>query len=537
MVEGFFFENLVMTRTVLILIFLMACHNQGVKQPAVAIEKDSLSKRDASVKGAFSDQHTLHLDSDHIRKILDYFPLLGKYASDVQQFYTYRNNSYAWYETSGLIEEASHLYTHLNNLQDEGILESAPYIKNLDSLINDPAVINRPDSILEILLTAEYLFYADRVWNGISENQTTKLQWYIPRKKLDLPFITDSLIRDTSAPLFSDNYSFRQYNMLKANLKKYRQLEKSTDWKPIDVKNKFKLNDRSPDIALIRKKLYELGDLRQDNGSEAFDDSLQSAIKSFQIRYGMTADGIAGTAFLRNLNTPIQDYIRKIIINMERARWVPLDLKSRYLVINIPSFTLNAYDVDTLNFSMNVVVGKNVHKTVLFSGDIRYIVFSPYWNVPASILKSEILPGIQKDPNYLKRNNMEWVGNHVRQKPGSKNSLGLVKFLFPNSYNIYLHDTPAKSLFQQSTRAFSHGCIRLGEPERLAVSLLKNDPDWTPDKINAAMHRGVEKYVTLKNPVPVYIGYMTAFVDNKGTINFRDDIYKRDGALEKMIIK
>ena len=132
---------------------------------------------------------------------------------------------------------------------------------------------------------------------------------------------------------------------------------------------------------------------------------------------------------------------------------------------------------------------------------------------------------------------MEWVGNRVRQKPGPKNSLGLVKFLFPNSYNIYLHDTPAKSLFQESTRAFSHGCIRLGEPEKLADYLLKNNPDWTPDKINAAMHKGVEKYVTLKNPVPVYIGYLTAFVDNKGRINFRDDIYKRDDALEKMIIK
>ncbi len=518
-------------------IFLMACHNQEVKKPGVIVKTDSLSKRDAFLKGAFSDQRILHLDTSHIRKILRDFPLLGKYASDVQQFYSYRNNSYAWYETSGLIEEAAHLYTHLNNLHDEGILEQAPYIKNLDSLINDPAVTTKPDSVLEILLTAEYLFYADRVWNGISENQTSKLEWYIPRKKLDLPYITDSLIRDTSATLFSDNYSNQQYDLLKTSLKKYRQLEMSADWKPIDIKNKFKLNDHSPDIAVIRKRLYELGDLDQDSGSDIFDDSLQSAIKSFQIRYGMKEDGIAGTTFLKYLNTPIQEYIRKIIINMERARWVPLDLKSHYILINIPSFKLYAYDKNKLDFSMNVVVGKYVHKTVLFSGDIKYIVFSPYWDVPASILKNEILPGIQKDPNYLKRNNMEWVGNRVRQKPGPKNSLGLVKFLFPNSYNIYLHDTPAKSLFQESTRAFSHGCIRLGEPEKLANYLLKNNPDWTPQKINAAMHRGVEKYVTLKNPVPVYIGYMTAFVDSDGRINFRDDIYKRDEALEKMIIK
>ena len=132
---------------------------------------------------------------------------------------------------------------------------------------------------------------------------------------------------------------------------------------------------------------------------------------------------------------------------MERARWLPMIRDQQYLVINIPSFTLYAYDQDTLTFKMNVVVGKDVHQTVLFNGDIKYIVFSPYWNVPASIMKKEILPAIRKNPAYLKKNNMEWAGNGIRQKPGPKNSLGLVKFLFPNSYNIYLHDSPAKSLF------------------------------------------------------------------------------------------
>ncbi len=351
----------------ILFILLLACNNKEPRQPVVAVKTDSLSKHDASVKGSFSDQRTLILDSSHIKKILSSFPLLGKYASDVKQFYNYRKNSYAWYETSGLIEEAAHLYTHLNNLQEEGVLEQAPYVKNLDSLINDPVVTTKPDSVLEILLTAEYLFYADRVWNGISENQTSKLEWYIPRKKLDLPYITDSLIRDDSAPLFSDNYSNQQYNLLKTSLKKYRQLEITADWKPIDAKNKFKLNDHSPDIVLIRKKLFELGDLNQNTGSDIFDDSLQSAIKSFQIRYGMKTDGIIGTTFLRYLNTPIQEYIRKIIVNMERTRWVPLDLKSHYLLINIPSFTLYAYDNNHLDFSMNVVVGKDVHKTVLFS--------------------------------------------------------------------------------------------------------------------------------------------------------------------------
>jgi len=521
---------------IFLLIILSACHNQSAKPEPVATRTDSLPKPDRSVEGSFSNQRILHLDSSKIIRLLTPFPLLGKYASDVKQFYRYRNFSYAWYETSGLIEQANHLYTRLSNLEDEGLLIKPPYLHDLDSLINDPSVTGKADSVLEILLTAEYLFYADKVWNGIAENKTSRLEWYIPRKKLNLPYLMDSLIRDTAAPLFSDNYSYRQYNLLKEALKKYRQLDSSASWKPVNITGKLALHDKSKVVAALRNRLFELGDLKFNSGSEVFDESLQNGIKSFQYRYGMTADGIPGSTFFNYINAPLQEYIRKIIINMERARWVPLDLKRHYLIVNIPSFTLYAYDADTIHFSMNVVVGRDVHKTVLFSGDIKYIVFSPYWDIPPSILRNEILPGIRKDPNYLKRNNMEWVGNRVRQKPGPKNSLGLVKFLFPNSYNIYMHDTPAKSLFEKSARAFSHGCIRLGEPEKLAGYLLRDDPQWTAEKINKAMHAGVEKYVTLKNPVPVYIGYMTAYVDNQGRINFRNDVYKRDGALEKTIL-
>ena len=521
----------------LLVFFLLSCRNQSSTQISTETKTDSIPKKDQGVRGSFSDQQNFFLDSGNIKNLLNNFSLLRKYQADVQQFYAYRNYSYAWYDRSGLTEQASHLYTRLTDMQDEGIMEKAPYLAELDSLINAPVVSSVPDSVLEVLLTAEYLFYADKVWNGIPSSESFKLQWYIPRKKLNLPYLADSLIKDTAAPLFSDNYSFRQYNLLKAALKKYRQLDTTTSWKPIEVKGSLKLHDRSPEVASLRKRLFELGDLSVDSGSDQFDENLQGGVKSFQYRYGMTIDGAAGPSFFKYINAPLQENIRKIIINMERARWIPLDLKKHYLIINIPAFMLYAFDADTISFSMNVVVGRDVHKTVLFSGDIKYVVFSPYWDVPPSILKNEILPGIRRDPNYLNRNNMEWVGNRVRQRPGPKNSLGLVKFLFPNSYNIYLHDTPAKSLFEKSARAFSHGCIRLGEPEKLADYLLKDDPQWTVEKINKAMHAGVQKYVTLKDPVPVYIGYMTAFVDNQGRVNFRDDVYKRDGELEKTLMK
>jgi murein L,D-transpeptidase YcbB/YkuD len=186
---------------------------------------------------------------------------------------------------------------------------------------------------------------------------------------------------------------------------------------------------------------------------------------------------------------------------------------------------------------MKVVVGKDVHQTVVFNGEIKYVVFSPYWNVTPSIMKKEILPALKKNPDYLKKNNMEWNGNSIRQKPGPSNSLGLVKFLFPNSYNIYLHDTPAKDLFNQHMRAFSHGCIRLADPKKLAMYLLKDDPSWTEQKIDQAMHAGKEKYVTLKDPVPVFIGYLTAWVDSYGKLNLRKDIYKRDKALGEMLFQ
>ncbi len=248
--------------TCLMLFFLTACQNRPSKQIPTAIKTDSLPKYEESVKGSFSDQHVLFLDSSNIKKVLANFTLLRKYTADIQQFYAYRNYSYAWYETTGLIEQANHLYTKLNEMETEGILEKPPYINQLDTLINDPQVTGKADSVLEILLTAEYLFYADKVWNGIPESQTSKLQWYIPRKKLNLPYLTDSLIRDTSAPLFSDNYSFRQYNLLKKALKKYRLLETTTIWKPIEGKGSIKLNDRSTEVANLRKRLYELGDLK-----------------------------------------------------------------------------------------------------------------------------------------------------------------------------------------------------------------------------------------------------------------------------------
>ena len=178
-----------------------------------------------------------------------------------------------------------------------------------------------------------------------------------------------------------------------------------------------------------------------------------------------------------------------------------------------------------------------MNKTVVFSGMMSYIVFSPYWNVPTSIKEKEILPAIKKNKNYLAKHNMEWKGSNIRQKPGKSNSLGLVKFLFPNSNNIYLHDTPTKWLFNEEKRASSHGCIRVAKPIELANKILEDDANWTPEKIDKAMNKGKESWYTLKSKIPVYIGYFTAWVDDDGTINFYKDIYDKDATLAALLLE
>ena len=191
---------------------------------------------------------------------------------------------------------------------------------------------------------------------------------------------------------------------------------------------------------------------------------------------------------------------------------------------------------------MEVIVGKQGNSTIMFSGDLEQVVFSPYWNVPESIVKKEILPAMDRNPNYLLEQNMEITGTVdglpvIRQLPGEKNSLGKVKFLFPNSFDIYFHDTPAKSLFNKDKRAYSHGCIRLSDPTRMAEYVLYDNPEWTPEKIAEAMNSDKEKYVKVKNPIPVFISYYTAWVDEMGQLHFREDIYGHDSKMAaKMFI-
>jgi len=312
-------------------------------------------------------------------------------------------------------------------------------------------------------------------------------------------------------------------------LLKYYAIEKAGNWSVIATdKKSYKLNDNAAAIAAVKKRLFITGDLAKEDTTTLFNTETQQAVKAFEKRYGLKEDGIITTAVINEMNKPIKDKLQQILINMERIRWMPVAPATDYILVNIPEYRLHVYTNGNYDWSMNVVTGSVVHNTVIFSGALKFVVFSPYWNITPAIIKAEVIPGMARNKNYLASHNMEWNNGAVRQLPGPKNSLGLVKFLFPNSYNIYLHDTPAKSLFGESSRAFSHGCIRLSEPKKMAQYLLRNDAAWDSVKITKAMNAGKEQYVTLKQTIPVFIGYFTAWVDRDGKLNFRDDVYGHD---------
>ncbi|MEO7045951.1 MAG: L,D-transpeptidase family protein, partial [Ferruginibacter sp.] len=416
-----------------------------------------------TIAGNFSDQQTVKFEPEKIATFFIKYPLLNDVKKEIDSFYYNRQYACAWFDEKGMIEQAGNLYNHIADLDNEGVKDKLPYQKEFATMMVD----ENKDSLdvdTEIMLTAQYFVYAKQAWTGLNEKQTQSLDWYLPRKKIAYNLLLDSFI--LGKDVLNSPPIYRQYYLLKNQLKKYRSINTAGGFPVIaDIKKSLKKGDSSSIIIDIQKWLIISGDLNAGIPAPIFNDSLEAAVKRFQQRFGLKMDGVIGAAFIKEINVPAEKRMQQIMVNMERSRWVPVTVSTDYLVLNIPEFKLHAYEHDSLLWSMDAVVGKPVHKTVIFSGKIKYIVFSPYWNVPNSILQHEVLPGIRRNKNYLANQHMEWNGGQVRQKPGPDNALGLVKFLFPNSYNIYLHDTPAKSLFSESSRAFSHGCIRLSNAE------------------------------------------------------------------------
>lgn len=491
-----------------------------------------------TIPGNFSSQAQLTFDSTAIGPFLKRHPAFQRYAGEINTFYRNRRYAYAWFEGGGLIEQAGNLANRMLNLQNEGIARPATYPRELDSLVHSWAG-GKPDLATELMLTAQYFVFARLAWQGLDPGASRAAGWYLPRKKVDYPTYLDSLLK---APAFAEPV-YRQYELLRAYLRKYRALDEKHSWMTITLPPKPpRPGDTAAVILAIRARLYALQDFGGDTLSKVFDSDLQASVRRFQARHGLDTAGLLTKATLAELNVPLKRRIRQLMVNMERSRWLPVRLDGDYLGVNVPEFRLHAYHADSLLWSCKVVVGQTVHPTSVFYGEVKYVVFNPYWDVPESIVRKEILPDLKTHPDYLAAHHMQVTGYRnglpiIRQRPGSDNALGLVKFLFPNSYNIYLHDTPSKSLFGETARAFSHGCIRVQEPVKLAGFLLSRQQGWDAGKIDRALHTGKEQWLTLSNKVPVFIAYLTAFTDREGQLNFRKDIYQRDEPLASMLIE
>ena len=490
----------------------------------------SLVVRDVSITpaNAYSD---LFLDSTVMEQYIQQQQVPDTVARDLRNFYNTRNYQFAWFTTQGVTEQGRNFWNlYEATIDNKNYKLDTALNRRLDTLLaEDTLNVSAADSNFirtEIALTKEFIHYA-------KTNGNTEWRYMVPIKKIDALQLADSISNNMDTARFAGN---RPYMQMREQIRRYYQIAQQGGWQPITLETKrITKGASSPSITHLKKRLQLTGDYTANDTTSLFNDSLEVAIRSVQDRFGFQPTGIITDTLVNALNVPVEQRIQQLLVNINRMAWMPVKQYNHFIEVNVPAYMLQVYENNTKAFDMEVVVGKEGSSTMMFTDSLDQIVFNPNWNIPQSIVQSEILPAMQKDPNYLKKNNMEIIGNNdsipqIRQLPGKGNPLGRIKFLFPNSYEIYFHDSPTKELFAKDKRAFSHGCIRLADATKMAQYLLKGQAGWTPEKIQQAMNSNKEQTVKLQKPVPVLINYYTAWVDDKGRVNFREDIYRHDMA-------
>lgn len=507
-------------------------------------------------------------DSLSVHRFLEQNPRYSLYRKEIFSFYSSRNYKLAWSEKNEFLPQAFMFINIVHNIDKEGLtgdFEESMELKKIFREANDLKTPGGEKNLpylkeIDMLLTAAWFHHFPRLWKGNVNPHKAGLHWFIDPKKISFEKRLEKILNDQSENPFTDHEPLHQeYGALKIALQKYMEIEKNGGWPQVNLKNNFMVQGmKSHEVYQLARRLYISGDLNEEKSDSLFDEHLTFAVKKFQQRHGLDEDGKIGKETLQALNVPVEERIACILLNMERWRWVPEKPGSQYIIINIPEFRMRIYEEHQEKWGMNVIVGKNGTQTPVFNDEIEFIVFSPSWNIPKNLVIRQFLSSIKEDPSFLDRMNMEllegyytepvvdhhrvnWDTIHaenfpftIRQKPGPNNAMGLIKFLFPNEFHVYLHDTPEGILFSKTDRDFSNGCIRVEKPVKLAEYLLRHEKEWTSQKIKQEMHSGTETITRLKNKMPLYILYFTCRADNNGNIQFRNDLYGHDERLARI---
>jgi murein L,D-transpeptidase YcbB/YkuD len=443
---------------------------------------------------------------------------------EMRHFYQKRQYQPAWSGIDGPGAHAEELVRAIGTLPADGLNPVQYQNARLASLIKavkEDKSLESPEAQrrladLDVELTYVYLTLAANESIGRVQPETLRIHWDSQPRNVDLDARLEKALQDQAdlgASLHSLAPPSPGYARLRDALARYRQIAVTAGgggWPTVSKDNP----------ATLQARLAASGD---------------PTLAHFQKRHGLEPTGKLDDDTLAELNVPVGDRIRQIELNMERWRWLPGSLGNRYIYVNVPEFRMELIDNGRKAIDMAVVVGKQQSQTPVFSDRMTYLELNPEWNIPTNIANDEIFPKLASNPGYLASHNMEIVdgegGPRIRQLPGPDNPLGQIKFMFPNEYDVYLHDTPADHLFSRTERDFSHGCIRLERPVQLAEYLLKDDPDWRGTRLRDAIVSGEQKTVKLPRPIPVHILYFTAWVEDDGTLQFRKDVYGHDAKL------
>jgi murein L,D-transpeptidase YcbB/YkuD len=470
-------------------------------------------------------------------------------ADQVKRFYTGVNYQLIWIDGDRPSDRYRQLVKVLDAADEHGLPAELYKIP-----IEDPAgKIRIPAESapkLDVQATAAFFRYFLHVTGGRLDPHAVERQWTLKPEKPELVAALSGAVEhnDLTEAMERLKPSAPEYSELQKALVRYRAIAAKGGWPAIPAVKSLKAGESSAMAPALRQRLAIEGDLdasHEKDENRIYDSTLADAVKRFEERHRLKADGILDTETIKAMNVPVESKIRTIELNLERWRWLPDKMPARHILVDVPDYRLEAIENGKAVLDMRVVVGQPKNETPIFADEMTTVVFSPYWNVPPDIARNETVPRAVGDPGYLARNNMEVVdasgeavdpssidwsdaaGLRIRQRPGTGNALGGVKFIFPNNFHVYLHDTNAGELFDRVERGLSHGCVRVEEPHRLAQYVLRDVPEWTPEAITAAMESGQEKAVKLKAPIPVYIVYMTAWVHDGG-VRFLKDIYGHD---------